>query len=693
MLSLIVEQVGVGVAVVDNDANFLYANATFAAMHGCTVEQLRAKQYKGSVFSDPSEWNGPVQTLMQDTLATGVGRAEVTRRRIDGSTFAAHVTLSLLRSEQGTLVGRIMVVADITERHQAQERLRRNERRLADAQDIARLGSWEWHPSTGVAAWSSQMFRIAGQPPGLAPSFEKYLLQVHPDDRYLVEQAMGVALEGRQPFAFSHRIVLPEGAERFIRVRGEVVLDDDGQLMMQGTAQDVTEEMQSQSLLRVANARLQELATTDALTGLPNRALFADRLEQTIAQARREGRTIAMLFLDLDRFKNINDSLGHHCGDYVLVEVSRRLLGAVRDGDTVARLGGDEFALLLSGATNPEKAATAAERVLASLRPSIVSAGTEFFVTASIGVAVWPDDCTSTAELLQHADGAMYRAKAAGGNRFEMFDASMTVAVRQRLDVESDLRRAVDSGQFFLRYQPQIDMVSGQAVAVEALVRWDHPARGEVMPGEFISLAEDTALIIPIGAWVLGQACRQAARWRAELPGRPPMRMGVNVSSRQLAHPGFVTLVRQTLAETGTPACDLELEITESTLISDSGPAVEALQTLRQLGVGIAIDDFGTGYSSLSYLRRFPVDRLKLDMSLIAGLGRGDDSAKRGDGALVAAAINLAHALGVQAVAEGVENVDQVKALVAFGCELGQGYLWTKPLLADDLAHWLERPG
>jgi EAL domain-containing protein (putative c-di-GMP-specific phosphodiesterase class I) len=286
----------------------------------------------------------------------------------------------------------------------------------------------------------------------------------------------------------------------------------------------------------------------------------------------------------------------------------------------------------------------------------------------------------------------MYRAKATGGNRFEMFDPSMTVAVRQRLSVESDLRRAIDGGQFFLRYHPQIDLVSGKAVAAEALVRWNHPTRGEVMPGEFISLAEDTALIVPIGAWVLGEACRQAARWRVEFKDRAPLRMAVNVSPRQLGHPGFVALVRGALAESGTRACDLELEITESMLISDTGPAIDALQTLRRLGVGIAIDDFGTGYSSLSYLRRFPVDRLKLDMSFIAGLGRGDDSAKHGDGALVAAAINLAHALGVEAVAEGVENVQQLRTLVAFGCEQGQGYLWTKPLLADDVGAWLDRP-
>ena len=332
-------------------------------------------------------------------------------------------------------------------------------------------------------------------------------------------------------------------------------------------------------------------------------------------------------------------------------------------------------------------AAGAAARLLASLRPAFVSAGVEFFVGASVGVALWPEDCRSKAELLQHADLAMYRAKAAGGNRFEMFQPAMTVAACERLSLEADLRRAVDGDEFVLRYHPQVDLVTGRVTGVEALVRWDHPPRGEVLPGTFIPLAEETGLIVPLGAWVLAAACRQAAHWRSELD--PALGMAVNVSARQLAHPGFVAMVTRVLAESGLPPSALELEITESTLIADAGAAVGALRALRNHGVGLAIDDFGTGYTSLISLRRFAVDRLKLDMSLISLLGQGDDSASQGNGALVAAAIDLAHALGLEAVAEGVTNERQVRTLTGFGCEQGQGFLWTEPLLAADLPAWL----
>ena len=522
-------------------------------------------------------------------------------------------------------------------------------------------------------------------------TFADFVSRVHPEDRNLVERTIKGALASRQPFEHHYRLVLPGGAERVLHGRGEVVVNSDGRaVIMRGTSQDVTERTRAEEELRQANRRLQELASTDVLTGLPNRALFSDRLDQALSFARRENRVVALLFIDLDRFKNVNDCLGHHHGDELLIEVSRRLVGVLRDSDTVARLGGDEFAFLLAGTTPPEEAAAVAERILAALRHSFVSAGVELFVSASVGIALWPEDCNSKAELLQHADVAMYRAKAAGGDRFEMFQPAMTVAARERLSVENDLRRAIVRGEFFLRYHPVVNLVSGEISAVEALVRWQHPSRGEVLPAEFISLAEDTALIVPIGAWVLAEACRQAARWRDELGGRAPQRVAVNVSPCQLAHPGFVEFVSGVLADTGTSPAELELEVTESTLVADSGKAVAALRSLRRLGVGVAIDDFGTGYSSLAYLRRFPVDRLKLDMSFIAGIGNADESTGTGSGdALVAAAISLAHALGVEAVAEGVETKDQLRALRAFGCEHGQGYFWTVPLRAAELTDWL----
>ncbi|MEO7836383.1 MAG: EAL domain-containing protein [Acidimicrobiales bacterium] len=690
MLSRVAEQVGEGVAVFDNDARVLYANPAFATMHRTTTERMLTASFKGSLFYAPEEWNGRIQALMREALEQGVGRAEVVRRRLDGSTFEAHVTLSLLRDDAGDLVGRVLCVQDITERRRAEEELRRNERRLADAQAIARLGSWEWDLVTNVVSCSKQLHRIFELPLGSPISFADALARIHPDDRAEVERVLASSTESGLAFEIDHRIVRAEDGERIIHSRGAVVTDAGGRsVAMRGTSQDVTERWSAEKALREANGRLEALATTDVLTGLPNRALFADRLDHALAVARRERSGVSLLFIDLDRFKNVNDSLGHHRGDDVLVEVATRLRGVLRAGDTVARLGGDEFALLLSGATSPEDAATAAGRVLTTLRPCIAVGGMEFFLSASIGVALWPEDCSNKAELLQHADVAMYRAKAAGGDRFEMFQPAMTVAARERLRVEADLRRAIDNDEFFLRYQPQVDLRTGEVVGMEALVRWHHPHRGEVMPGEFIALAEETALIVPIGTWVLREACRQAQRWRTELPDRPPLRIAVNVAPRQLAQPEFVRLVEEALAATGTAPSELELEITENTLITDTGPAVAALTALRGLGTKIAIDDFGTGYSSLTYLRNFPVDRLKLDMSLTAEIGQMHDPGTQDHGALVAAAIDLAHALRLEAVAEGVEHENQRLALAAFGCENGQGYLWSRPMQAHEVVPWL----
>lgn len=449
---------------------------------------------------------------------------------------------------------------------------------------------------------------------------------------------------------------------------------------------EIADRRSSEVALWEANARLEALATTDPLTGLANRALFTERMNAAVA-AGGEGGDVAVLFVDLDRFKGVNDSLGHHCGDEVLQEVGRRLVSSLRGGDTVARLGGDEFAVLLHGTVSPETAAATAGRLVACFDNSFRYANVEFFLSASIGVGLWPEDCTSSSELLRHADIAMYRAKVAGGNCFEMFQPTMAAAVHEGLRAESELRRAIYNGELSLRYHPQLDLRTGVVVAAEALVRWDHPSRGEVGPGDFIPLAEETGLIVPLGAWVLHEACRQIVEWRRA--GVTLARVAVNVSAQQLADPGFPDVVIGALDATGAKPTDLELEITESMIIAETGPAGSSLGRLRALGVALAIDDFGTGYSSLAYLRRFPVDRLKLDMSFIAGLRAADGRRPGTDGAMVGAAIDLGHALGVEVVAEGVETDEQRKILRSFGCEQAQGHLWTVPLDAYALQAWL----
>ncbi|MDQ6840556.1 MAG: EAL domain-containing protein [Actinomycetota bacterium] len=588
--------------------------------------------------------------------------------------------------------------AEAAQRELTVQELAKSERRLAEAQTIGGIGSWEYDLVTETFTWSDELCRIYGVPIGVPLTPDEVVSMTHVDDRDQFGQTLLTGLERYETYEIDHRIVRADGRERIVHTRGGFEVDEDGEpVMMRGTVQDVTDARRSEiearrsaAALRVANVRLRQLATTDALTGLPNRALFDDRLEQALALGYREERKVAVLYLDLDRFKEVNDSLGHHGGDALLVDVAARLVGVLRASDTAARLGGDEFAVLLSAPNLARHAATTAERILDSLRSSFTTYGVEFFATASIGIALWPDDSPTKAELLRHADMAMYRAKRAGGDRFEMFRPTMTVAARDRLSLDAELRRATDSGEFFLRYHPQIDLATGRVVAVEALLRWAHPTRGEVTPSEFVPLAEETGLIVAIGKQVLTEACRQAARWADAISDRAPLRMAVNVGQRQLAEPGFATLVSDTLAHAGVPASTVELEITESALISESGPAVTNLHSLRTVGVGLAIDDFGTGYSSLAYLRRFPVNRLKIDMSFVAGLGHVDRAEDSGARALVSAAISLAHALGLEAVAEGVETEHQRTFLEAAGCDQAQGFLWTEPLLPDEVIVWLD---
>lgn len=580
--------------------------------------------------------------------------------------------------------------AEAAQRERVTLELGQSERRLAEAQAIGGTGSWEYDLITATFTCSDQLCRIYGRPATALLSPEEVVGMTHPDDRDRFGRTMLDAHRRCSTFATDHRIVRPDGTERIVHSKGAFEADGSGRaVMVRGTAQDVTEARRYERDLRVANERLQQLATTDSLTGLPNRALFDDRLEQALALGRREDRKVALLYLDIDRFKEVNDSLGHEAGDDLLVDVAARLTSVLRASDSAARLGGDEFAILLSGPDPAKHAATTAQRLLEVLQASFTTESIEFFATASIGIALWPDDSAGKSELRRHADVAMYRAKKAGGNRFELYRPTMTAAARHRLSLDAELRRAIDGGQFFLRYHPQLDLASGRVVAIEALLRWAHPIRGEVAPGDFVAMAEETGLIVRIGQHVLTESCRQAARWNDLGEHDPPLRVSINVAGRQLAEPGFATMVSDTLTHFAIPPQQLELEITESALISDVGAALANLQRLRSSGVSLAIDDFGTGSSSLTYLRGHPANRLKIDLSFVAHVGDpgGDDDVD--DGALVGAVVDLAHALHLEAVAEGVTTEAQRRILRDHGCDQAQGYLWTRPLLADELLIWL----
>jgi diguanylate cyclase (GGDEF)-like protein/PAS domain S-box-containing protein len=464
---------------------------------------------------------------------------------------------------------------------------------------------------------------------------------------------------------------LPDGTRPWLGFRGVNLLDDPDVAGVIIHLHDVTDR-------KLAEQELQLRAFHDPLTGLANRALLLDRLEQALRRSSRSGRLPAVVFLDLDGFKAVNDSLGHDSGDRLLCLLADRLRNAVGEADTVARLGGDEFAILVEDRTHPlPEATTLADRVLRALAQPVELEGHDLTVSASIGVAVGSGDATAVS-LVRDADIAMYRAKGAGKGHWVAYEPGMHTAAVERLQVETDLPRALDEGQFELRYQPVVDLVTGQVIAFEALLRWNHPTLGQIAPDRFIPVAEATGAIVPIGAWVLQEACRTAARWRRDHP-TSDLHMGVNVSGRQLADPDLVGTVVDALVDNGWPAGDLVLEVTETSLVEDVHLAAERLHALAELGVGLAIDDFGTGYSSLTYLRLFPVDTLKVDRSFI------DSITEQGrTPAIVRGLLDLGRTLGLQTLAEGIEHTYQLDLLREEGCDLGQGYLFARPLSAAD---------
>ena len=433
---------------------------------------------------------------------------------------------------------------------------------------------------------------------------------------------------------------------------------------------------------KASEARIAFLAHHDPLTGLPNRSLLHDRLEQALANAARQGNRIALLFLDLDRFKTINDSLGHLMGDQLLQGVARRLSNCVRGTDTVSRQGGDEFLIVLTGVDSPDDAARVAEKILVQLEPPFEIDNQQLGTSFSIGIALYPEDGASVEVLMKNADTAMYHAKESGRNTYRFFDEVMNVNALERLHLENGLRRAIEQREFTLHYQPQVDLSNNRIIGVEALLRWFSGVMGGISPARFIPLAEECGLIVPIGEWVLQTACRQARSWQDQ--GLPPVPVAVNLSAMQFRRTDIVATVARALADSGLDGTWLELELTES-LLMQSGPDVEAiLGRLKALGVRLSIDDFGTGYSSLAYLKRFPVDRLKIDQSFVRDITDDPD-----DAAIVRAVIQLGHSLRLEVIAEGTETPEQMAFLRDEGCSAAQGYLFSPPLPADAITELL----
>ncbi|MEY4765112.1 MAG: hypothetical protein RI907_1785, partial [Pseudomonadota bacterium] len=458
------------------------------------------------------------------------------------------------------------------------------------------------------------------------------------------------------------------------------VRDEQGRLTHYvGVMNDVTATVEQQQALA-------HQASHDALTGLPNRTTMRDRLEQAIAQARRRKECVAVLWLDLDHFKYINDTYGHKVGDGLLVALADRLRQTIRHSDTVARLGGDEFVMLMPGVTNDSDAIVAAEKVIEAMATPFLVDGHALHASTSLGVSMYPQDGDTPELLLSHADMAMYRAKSDGRNGFQFYNHAMREHSRQREALVQALHQAIEAKQFELHYQPKFDLHTGLLVGMEALLRWRHPELGMVSPAEFIPVAEETGLILPIGEWVMRTACAQAKAWLALSP--TPLTMAVNVSARQFRQHDLPGLVRQVLTDTDLPPIALELELTESLLMQQTDVVIKALRDIKATGVSLALDDFGTGFSSLSYLRRFPIDVIKIDRSFVGGV-----TERESDGAIIRAIIGMAHSLGMRVVAEGLETAEQKAFLQGQCCDMAQGYLLARPMAAADLQQkWLPPP-
>jgi len=570
----------------------------------------------------------------------------------------------------------IVLFANVTGRHDELQQLTATSRALAAAkrelahkESIGHLGSWDNHLITGRFIWSDGFYRLLGLEPGIAEaSQELWSSFAHPDDEATAREAMDRAKGTRTPYNFDRRIIRVDGTVRWLQQQAQYVYDETGKaIRIVGTSFDITDR-------KDAEDQLSHLAHHDPLTGLANRTLLAARLAAFIPAAHRASRILVVLFIDLDRFKSINDTFGHAVGDRFLRSVAKRLRQHARETDIVARIGGDEF-VIVSMLERREAAGDFARRIYRSFTDPFQVDERALASSASIGVSLYPENGSAPDELLQNADTAMYHVKTRSGNGVAFFIPAMRSETLERLAIERELRSALERDELVVFYQPIVN-VKQEVIVVEALVRWQHPERGLIEPARFIGIAEDTGLIIAVGEFVLRKACAQVAAWRAS--SFPDLQLAVNVSGRQLHHEHLVAMVAEALAHTGLEPYALEIEITESVIMTNADANVTTLSRLKALGVRIAIDDFGTGYSSLSYLNSFSVDTIKIDRSFIRDVPSNLDAM-----AIIESIVNLAHNLRLQVVAEGVETEAQVRYLFAVGCDKMQGHFFGRPSAAQ----------
>jgi diguanylate cyclase (GGDEF)-like protein/PAS domain S-box-containing protein len=643
------------------------ANVGFEALQERSREEIIGRTVREVMGEEAYQ---QLQPRIAQTFAGG--ETEFVRQRAgqDGGSRFLHVQHVPDRSAEGVR-GYFVLISDITAQKHAEAAVRDSEERFRSLSKLSSDFYWETDAAhrfkpfaqEGAAksgTWDRALGMTAWELPSLYPSEEAW-------------RAHKARMDGHLPFRdFEFARQAADGAVRWYSVSGEPVFDAAGDFAgYRGVGRDISDRKR-------AEHELERLAHYDKLTGLPNRAMLQDRLAQALLRAQRSETLVAVLFLDLDRFKEVNDSLGHAVGDALLHEVAKRIGSCLRSTDTVARLGGDEFTVLLEGVRRVEEIERVAGKILATVARPLRIGAHELAVSTSIGATVYPLDDQDQDTLLKNADMAMYQAKQEGRNNVQFFSPEMGTHSERRMDLTTGLRHAVERGELSAHYQPLVEVKSGRLVGLEALLRWDNPDFGRVSPAQFIPIAEDTGLIVPIGEWMLRAVCRQMRAWRRA--GCAPGYVAVNLSPRQFRQQDVVQLVYRVLREYSMPPDSLELEITESTVMQRTEEAIMKMRRLRHLGVRMAIDDFGTGYSSLAYLQRFPVHTLKIDQSFVRDIRSDKDQA-----AIVTTVIGLARSLKLTALAEGVETREQLEFLRGEGCELYQGYLYSRPLPAAEI--------
>jgi diguanylate cyclase (GGDEF)-like protein/PAS domain S-box-containing protein len=637
-------------------------NENLSTVTGLSEEQLHGRDALSFIVEADRD---RAQAKLADVIKEGRVEVEFGLLTQSGAREFHWTARTITRDAQPNVLA---IGIDVTEAHAAETKLRESEERFRTL--VMATGQLVWATDAQGEGLDSPDWRaFTGQSSEEATGYG-WLEALHPDDRQQITAAWSRAVEERSVFITEYRIRRRDGVYRRMSVRGVPILGQDGAIREWiGACTDITER-------RIMEEELARMARHDVLTGLPNRATFIERLQLAFAAVRRGAAKVAVLFLDLDQFKDVNDTLGHPVGDLLLQAVAKRLQANIREIDIVARFGGDEFALIESDIREPADAAVMADKVLKALSVSFLIQGNEIRIGASIGIAICGLDATDAETLLSHADVALYRAKAEGRGTYRFFTDAMDADVRTRVRVNAELRGAIASGQLFLLYQPQFNVDDGCIIGVEALARWRHPTRGIISPTEFIPIAERSGLIVALGQWALREACRQMKEWYDA--GIAPPLIAVNVSAMQFKaplEPG--DSIAAILAETGLPPGHLELELTESVLMEVSHDRNDALQRLRKSGLRIAIDDFGTGYSSLDYLGRFPVDRIKIAQNFTLNLANNTRNM-----AILKAAISMAHELGLDVVVEGVETAEQLALISSLGGHKVQGFYFSKPLPA-----------